>query len=382
MSSKTRYKASILHPITPARSGTRMHNVARLCRAGIRSCSALALTLVLFTSGCTDSSPREGDAAALEAHFNEEVLPSLQEAKHGCQGISSAITRLDEWVGRVESAGLEKEFTRELREARALALEHVARCWKQASEPCVDPTNPAQMTSLRALSESAVALGAATHDYDPDDPRLRCKAARIADRGPATDCPAVDVKAWRATLRYSADLASVTSTQRLERQLILQLDADMPGTRGPNGAAFESWTPRGKAAVHLSSYQNGKLRYEATAEGSPVPGDRSVVKDSRILMSISSHDCSYNFYSSGTVVGEASWHNPESPTETVPIAYGTLTVREQPITGKRLSGSATLPTVSDSDITNNAIPKPNAFFHDIQTGSGSVQVHWEFVPIE
>ena len=382
MASQSRCNPHVLHSTTSGRAGKLMRVVSLLGRTSIRSCSALALLLVLFTTGCTDRSPREGEAAALEARFNEDVFPSLQGAKHDCQDISSAIMRLDAWMRRVEDAGLEKEFERELREARALGLKHVARCWKEAAEPCVDAKNQAQMTRLRALSENALALGAAQRDYDPEDPRLRCKPARKPDRVAAGDCPAADVKAWRATLRYSADIAGADLHNRVERQQTVELSALMPGRIGKRATSYESWAPEGKATVRIKSYSNsnGELTYEGVAEGSPIPGDVKRIEDSRILMSITRHDCHYHFYSTGTVTGQNTWYRTPPSNTTGPIMYGTVTVGKQPINGKHLSGSATLPTVSDSDIVNNAVQKPDAYFHHIQTNSGAVRVEWEFVP--
>lgn len=347
----------------------------------LRLAFVAGLFLSLLLLGCTDRSPREGEAATLESRYEQSVLPELQQAKGDCEQVAMAIANIEAWINSVESAALADEFAREVRDARALGLKNVTQCWKEAIKPCVERSDRARMSRLRALSESALKLGGAKKDFDPDDPKLRCKTAR-RNVAATTDCPALNATAWWATIRYTADVAGVDGKHRLERQLTTEIHADLTGKPGPNGNSFESWSPEGKATVRLKQYYDGALEYSAVGEGAPVPGDSKQIKDSRILMSISKHDCSYNFYSSGTVVGKTYFTGPPARAQTGPIGYGTLTVRKQPATGDRFVGSATLPTVSGSDIENNSVTKPDAYFHDIQTGSGAVQVDWEFVAIE
>lgn len=195
-------------------------------------------------------------------------------------------------------------------------------------------------------------------------------------------CPALAVKAWRATIRYSGELGGTDGPRRVEHQVVVDIHADMPVKAGPNGVSAESWAPGGKATVHTREFEDGRMVMESSAEGAPDRGDSKLITGSRILLSINRRDCSYTFYSNGSVVGPVTWFPRIGPPrhEAGSTGYGAIRVANQPA-NLALSGRTMLPLVKGDDITDNAIETPEHWIAGIETRAG-LGVEWAFVPVD
>lgn len=233
-----------------------------------------------------------------------------------------------------------------------------------ASDPqaCIDPSDPrAGDPALRQDLEIC--------------PDVRGSVGVTTPREPEEgSCPAAEVGAWQVNIRYSGELGGENDNRRVEHQVTADLNALLTMQRN-NSAAGENWSPGGRVSHQMREYVDGELTLNAVGEGAPVAGNAAATTDSRILLTINPFDCTYNLYSSGTVMSQIT---RAEETTTGPAGYGTIIIRGQPAT-LSIAESRRIPVIEDRfDPTANM---PDLYIPGIATQEGSgVLVSWQIEP--
>lgn len=256
------------------------------------------------------------------------------------------------------------------------------------------PSCPGPIAGLALLLLALAGCGAAPDEdgcIPPDDPRALdpgrdnslkiCPAVRGGGAAPPTgpaeeSCPAADVPAWRVSLSYSGELGAVSpdGRQQVEHQVTAELEGTLQMSRRSN-ASGEDWAPRGKATQQMREYRDGELEAVIVGEGAPVPGNPTTITDSRILLSIVAHNCTYNLYSSGTTPVQVTRGGRVQEGKN---GYGTVFIRNQPAT-LSIGGSQPVPIVYAPD--DPRVEMPDIYIAGIGDG-GRVNVTWRIEPAE
>ena len=231
-------------------------------------------------------------------------------------------------------------------------------------QACIDPTDPrARDPELREELEIC--------------PDVRGSVGAAAPREPEEgSCPAAEVGAWQVSIRYSGELGATSGDGRrvVEHQVTADLNALLTMQRN-NSAAGANWSPGGQVTHQMREYIDGELAIQAVGEGAPVAGNATTITDSRILLTINPSDCTYNLYSSGTVVSQITRGDE---TTTGPAGYGTIIIHGQPAS-LSISESRLVPVIEESFDPRDEMPDLYIPGVGTQEGGG-VQVSWQIEP--
>lgn len=127
----------------------------------------------------------------------------------------------------------------------------------------------------------------------------------------------------------------------------------------------------------MREYEEGELILQVVGEGSPLAGNSTTLTDSRILLSIDASACTYNLYSTGTVMSQVTRGDE---TTTSAAGYGTMIIRGQPAT-LSISESRKLPVLETS--FDPQVEMPDMYIPGIGTQEGDgVLVSWQIEPEE
>jgi len=230
---------------------------------------------------------------------------------------------------------------------------------------CIDPDDPrASDPALRDEFRICPDIGGSVGSTPPREPE-------------DADCPAADVSAWQVSIRYSGELGGTSGDGRrvVEHQVTAELSARLDMQRR-NSASGENWSPSGRVTQQMREYADGERILTAVGEGAPVPGNSSTITDSRILLSIDPSACTYNLYSSGTVMSQVT---RDDSTTTAPVGYGTVIIRQQPASVS-ISESRNLPVVEESFDPRDE--RPMLYIPGVGTQEGDgVLVSWRLEPV-
>ena len=229
---------------------------------------------------------------------------------------------------------------------------------------CIDPTDPR-------------AADPALRDELEICPDVRGPVGAAIPREPEEgSCPAAEVSAWQVNIRYSGELGAASGDGRrvIEHQVTADLDAllTMQHNRSAAGA---NWSPGRHVTHQMREYVDGELALTVVGEGAPVAGNATTITDSRILLTINPSDCTYNLYSSGTVMSQIT---RGQETTTGPAGYGTIIINGQPASTS-ISESRRIPVIEDN--FDPRVEMPDLYIPGIGTQEGAgVLVSWQIEP--